>query len=51
MLRFQEFARIDKAVSAQLTVQFVHVGARVKDLFITMSIACVKRDEFASVSR
>ena len=25
MLRFQEFARTDKAVSAQLTVQVVHV--------------------------
>ena len=26
MLRFQEFPRIDKAVSAQLTVQLVHMG-------------------------
>ena len=26
LLHFQELTRIDKAVSAQLTVQFVHMG-------------------------
>ena len=51
MLRFQEFARIYNAVSAQLTVQFVHVGQRPETYSVSRLSSHNTQDEFALASR
>ena len=51
VLRFQEFARIYNAVSAQLTVQFVHVGQRPETCSVSRLSSHNTQDEFALASR